>query len=144
MTCDDILDLVEPLAADELTPTEEVRAHLETYHSCAAALATARRIEATLAARLVVEAPARFSASVHQRIRRERWVAEQRVDLAGPHVEADAIEGAHAAEVLRHVGHADGIGEGCRGHRDTSGWGHDRPALLPQEEKGRRRLTCSS
>lgn len=80
MTCDDIRDLVEPLAADELTPTEEVRAHLETCPSCAAALATARRIEATLAARLVVEAPARFSASVHQRIRRERWVAEQRVD----------------------------------------------------------------
>ncbi len=80
MTCNDLLDLVEPIAADELTPTAEMRAHLETCPSCASARATARRIEATLAARLVVEAPPRFAASVHARIRRERWVAEQRVD----------------------------------------------------------------
>lgn len=80
MTCHEILDLVEPIAADELTPTDEMRGHLETCRSCAAALATARRIEATLAARLVLEAPPRFAASVHQRIRRERWVAEERVD----------------------------------------------------------------
>jgi anti-sigma factor RsiW len=80
MTCDDILDLIEPIAADDLTPSDEMRAHLESCPSCAAALATARRIEATLATRLVVEAPPRFAASVHQRIRRERWVEEQRVD----------------------------------------------------------------
>ena len=80
MTCDDVLDQIEALAAGDLTPTDALRAHLETCPSCASALATARRVEAALAARPVVEAPVRFAASVQARIRRERWVEEQRVD----------------------------------------------------------------
>lgn len=80
MTCDDVLNQIEPIAADELTPTGEVRAHLETCLSCAAALATARRIEASLAAWPEAAAPPRFASSVQQRIRRERWMLEQRVD----------------------------------------------------------------
>jgi anti-sigma factor RsiW len=80
MTCDDVLDRIEPLAAGDLTPTDALRAHLETCPSCAAALATARRIEGFLAARPAIDAPARFAAAVQARIRRERWVEEQRVD----------------------------------------------------------------
>ena len=80
MTCDDVLDLVEPLAGGDLPPTDDLRAHLESCPSCASALATARRIEAFLAARPVVEAPVRFAATVQGRIRRERWVEEQRID----------------------------------------------------------------
>ena len=80
MTCDDVLDQIEPLAAGDLTPTEALRAHLESCPTCASALATARRIEASLVARPTIEAPVRFAATVQGRIRRERWVEEQRVD----------------------------------------------------------------
>lgn len=80
MTCDDVLDQVEPLAAGDIVPTDALRAHFETCPSCASALATARRIEASLAARPIVEAPPRFAATVQGRIRRDRWLEEQRVD----------------------------------------------------------------
>ena len=71
-------------------------------------------------------------------------LAEQRVNLAGPDREADAVERPHAAEMLRHVGHADGIGEDCRGHRDIS---HDESLAIPpppQERRDRLGVTCSS
>ncbi len=96
MTCDDVLDKIEPLAAGDLTPTEALRAHLETCPSCASALATARRVETALAARPIVEAPVRFAATVQARIRRERWVEEQRVDRI--------FNGAIAAAILLAVG----------------------------------------
>lgn len=80
MTCDDVLNQVEAIAAGDLAAGEGARQHLETCPACAAALATATRIEAMLAARPVVEAPPRFVAAVQQRIRRERWQTEQRVD----------------------------------------------------------------
>jgi anti-sigma factor RsiW len=80
MTCEEVLDLVEPIAAGDVAVTDEVRAHLETCPACAAALATARRIEAALAGRPAPEAPARFTASVMSRIRSDRWQAEQQVD----------------------------------------------------------------
>jgi anti-sigma factor RsiW len=80
MTCSEILDQIEPIAAGDLTPTAAVREHLETCPSCAAALATARRIDASLAARPAVEAPVSFVAAVQARIRRDRWMLEQRVD----------------------------------------------------------------
>lgn len=79
MTCREVLDQVEAVAGgDEATPA--FRAHLERCVACAAALATARRIEAALAARPAPTAPARFSGVVLARVRRERWRAEQHVD----------------------------------------------------------------
>ena len=57
-----------------------MRAHFESCPRCAAALATARRIEDYLAARPVVPAPAKFTSTVLHRIRRERWRSEERVD----------------------------------------------------------------
>lgn len=80
MTCPAVLDLVEAIAAEDLIPSGEVRVHLETCPMCAAALATARRIEAALASRPVMQPPARLAAILQQRIRRERWTMEQQVD----------------------------------------------------------------
>jgi anti-sigma factor RsiW len=80
MTCKDALDLVEPVAGGDLVAQSDLRAHLETCPRCAGALASARRLEAMLAAREAPEAPVRFTAAVLQRIRRERWRSEQQVD----------------------------------------------------------------
>jgi anti-sigma factor RsiW len=80
MTCKDALDLVEPVAAGDVVPGADLRAHLETCPRCAGALASARRLEAMLAAREAPGAPARFTVVVLQRIRRERWRSEQQVD----------------------------------------------------------------
>ncbi len=80
MTCRDVLELIEPIAAGDLEPGADARAHLESCPGCAAALASARRLEAALVSREAPEPPARFAALVLQRIHRERWRAEQHVD----------------------------------------------------------------
>ena len=80
MTCADALDLVEAIAAGDVQPDAAARAHFESCPGCAAALATAKRLESALLAREAPEAPARFTAAVVQRIHRERWRAEQNVD----------------------------------------------------------------
>ena len=80
MTCHDVLDLVDAIAGGDAEVTPDVRTHVETCPRCAAALASARRIERALSAREAPAAPATFSASVSARIRRERWSAEQQVD----------------------------------------------------------------
>jgi anti-sigma factor RsiW len=80
VSCADVLDLVDAIASGEPVPGEDVRRHLETCARCAAALATARRIEALIAARPAPTAPARFTDNVRRRISRERWRAEQSVD----------------------------------------------------------------
>lgn len=80
MICHDVIELVEAIAAGDLEPDIDVRAHLESCPGCASALAAARRVEAALARREAPAAPARFSAMVLQRVRREQWRAEQQVD----------------------------------------------------------------
>ena len=80
MSCSDVLDLIEPIAAGDLRADEPVRAHLESCVTCAAALASAQRLEAALKAMEIPAAPATFAATVMQRIRRDRWQAEQNVD----------------------------------------------------------------
>jgi anti-sigma factor RsiW len=80
MTCKEAIEIVEAIAAGDVQPDAEVRAHLETCPGCASALAAARRVEAALARREAPAAPPRFSATVLQRVRRERWQAEQQVD----------------------------------------------------------------
>ena len=80
MTCKMALELVEPIASGDLEPDAAARAHFESCPQCAAALATARQREAVLAGRAAPAAPERFTSSVLQRIRRERWRAEQHVD----------------------------------------------------------------
>jgi len=82
MTCRDVQDLIEAVAAGDVPAGEAFRAHVETCVVCAAALASARAIEVALAARPAPAAPARFEALVAARIRNERWRAEQQVDRA--------------------------------------------------------------
>jgi len=81
MTCKEIADLIEPIAAGEFEPSAQARAHFESCPSCARMLATARRLEATLIAYRAPPVPDRFVATVLQRIRRERWRMEQNVDF---------------------------------------------------------------
>lgn len=80
MTCRDVLELVEAIAAGEVEPDDALRAHIESCPPCASALASARRIEALLETRPAPAPPARFTATVLQRIRVEQWRAEQHVD----------------------------------------------------------------
>lgn len=80
MDCRHVRENVEAIAGGDAPVTDDMRAHLESCPACAAALASARRIEALLSVRETPEPPARFTASVLQRIRRERWSAEQQVD----------------------------------------------------------------
>ena len=81
MTCSEVADLIEPIAASELEPTPDVRAHLESCPLCARMLASARRLDALLAALQPPPVPDRFVAAVLQRVRRERWRTERNVDL---------------------------------------------------------------
>lgn len=80
MTCRDVLECVEAVAAGDEAATPELRSHLEGCLTCAAALAEARRIEVALTVRPAPAAPPRFSAAVMSRIRQERWRSEQHVD----------------------------------------------------------------
>ena len=81
MMCREVADLIEPIAAGDLEPTQEVRAHFETCPSCALMLASARRLETVLVAYRPPPVPDRFVAAVLQRVRRERWRMERNVDL---------------------------------------------------------------
>lgn len=80
MLCKDVLDLIEPIASGDLQMDDVVRAHVETCPRCASALASARRLESMLNAVEVPQAPSAFTTLVLQRIRRDRWRSEQRVD----------------------------------------------------------------
>jgi hypothetical protein len=80
MTCNDAIDLVEAIAAGDVELAGEALEHVESCPRCAAALASARRIEAILTTRETPAAPPRFTPLVMARIRRERWRSEQAVD----------------------------------------------------------------
>jgi anti-sigma factor RsiW len=80
VTCKDALELVDAIASGDVEVDQHAREHFETCPRCASALASARRVEALLMARAAPPAPARFTQGVVQRIRRERWRAEQQVD----------------------------------------------------------------
>jgi hypothetical protein len=80
MTCREVDDLIEAVVAGDEPASEAFRSHVEGCVRCAAAVAAARQIELTLAARPVETAPVNFAATVVARIRRERWRSEQHVD----------------------------------------------------------------
>jgi anti-sigma factor RsiW len=80
VTCRDLLERIEPIAAGDQVLDDAMRTHLETCPGCSAALAAARRLDEYLAVRPVDVPPARFTATVLHRIRRERWRTEERVD----------------------------------------------------------------
>ncbi|HVD92206.1 MAG TPA: hypothetical protein VNC21_07990 [Vicinamibacterales bacterium] len=80
MTCQDVQERIEAVAAGDEAATDAFRAHVEGCLRCAASFARARRIEEALAGRPAPQAPSRFGASVAARIRGEYWRSEQQVD----------------------------------------------------------------
>src|SRR5207302_1407367 len=80
MFCDEVLDAIEPIAAGELTPDGRVAAHLTSCPNCAAALASARRVEQLLQARPIPKPAALFTTRTMALIRRRRWRREQFLD----------------------------------------------------------------
>jgi len=80
MFCDEVLEQVEPIAAGELMPSQRIADHLASCAGCAAALASARRVDALLRSRPVPPVPAQFSSRVMNRLRRTRWRSEQVLD----------------------------------------------------------------
>ena len=80
MFCDQVLEAIEPIAAGELTPGSRIAEHLASCRGCAAALESARRVDAWLRARPAPAAPAHFTSRVMSRIRRARWRSEQVLD----------------------------------------------------------------
>ena len=81
MFCDEALDVVEAIAADEVTPDGRVAAHLATCSNCASALDRAQKLERLLRARPVSQAPPQFTTRTLTRIRRARWRSEQFLDV---------------------------------------------------------------
>jgi len=80
VTCRDALHLVEAIAAADFEVGADVREHFESCPPCAAALASARRIEAALVSWPQASAPADLASAVLARVREERWTSEQRID----------------------------------------------------------------
>jgi anti-sigma factor RsiW len=80
MFCDQIVELLEPIAAGDLEPDEGVKRHLASCPHCAEALASARRVDHLLRTRGVPAPPAQFTSRTLARIRRDRWRREQFLD----------------------------------------------------------------
>jgi predicted anti-sigma-YlaC factor YlaD len=81
MFCDEALDAIEAIAADELTPDGRVAAHLAACPNCAAALVSARSLEQMLQRRRVPAAPPQFTSRTMARVRRARWRSDQFLDV---------------------------------------------------------------
>jgi len=80
MTCDEIADAIDLIAAGDLTADAAVSAHLSACGSCARSLDTARHLERLLRARPAPAAPAQFTSRLMRRVRRTSWRREQLVD----------------------------------------------------------------
>src|SRR5579862_9097978 len=81
MFCDEALDAVEAIAADDLAPEGRVAAHLASCPRCAAALESARALERMLQRRVVPVPPAQFTSRTLARVRRARWRSDQFLDV---------------------------------------------------------------
>lgn len=92
MFCDQVVELLEPIAAGDLATDEGVTRHLESCPHCAEALASARRVDHLLRTRNVPAPPAQFTSRTIGRIRRDRWRREQFFD-AGFNVATAAVIG---------------------------------------------------
>ena len=88
--CDEVLDVIEAVAAGEGASDARVAAHVATCASCAAALESARSLERLLRGRPVPRPPSQFTSRTLARVRRARWRSEQFVD-AGFNIAVVAI-----------------------------------------------------
>ena len=82
MFCDEVLDLIEAIAGNDIEPHGRVADHLASCRQCAAALESARRLEKLLHARPVPKAPQQFTGRIMARVRRARWRRERFVDAS--------------------------------------------------------------
>src|SRR5262245_15869251 len=80
MFCDEVLELVEPIAAGDMTADDRVTGHLASCANCAAALADARQLEQLLRHRVVPAPSPQFTTRIMGRLRRDRWRREQFLD----------------------------------------------------------------
>ena len=80
MFCDEALDAVEAIAAEDVQPDGRVAAHLATCPNCAAALVSARSLEERLRRRAVPAPSAQFTSRTLARVRRARWRSDQFLD----------------------------------------------------------------
>jgi hypothetical protein len=82
MTCAEVQDLIEAIAAGDVPVSGELASHLESCRTCASALEAATRIERALTELAVPSIPPHFVRNVRDAVRRDRWRYEQRVDRA--------------------------------------------------------------
>jgi len=80
MFCDQVVELLEPIAAGDLVPDEGIARHLASCVLCTEALAGARRVDQLLRARPIPAPSTQFTARTLARIRRDRWRREQFFD----------------------------------------------------------------
>jgi len=80
MFCDEILELIEPIAAGDLALDGRMSTHLASCAGCAAALESARGIERALQTRAAPRPTPQFTARIMSRLRRDRWRREQFLD----------------------------------------------------------------
>jgi hypothetical protein len=80
MGCDEVDLLIEDVAVGMDVPADAT-AHLASCARCQARLRLAQALERSLESRERLEPPPRFTAAVLARVRRERWRAEQLVDV---------------------------------------------------------------
>jgi len=90
MFCDEVLEVVEPIAEGELTPDGRVADHLATCPNCAAALDDAKRLDRLLRLRAAPKPPPSFTSRTVGRVRRAKWRSDQFLD-AGFNVAIGAI-----------------------------------------------------
>ena len=82
MVCTHLDELIEPIAAGDMVPDADTRAHLASCAACAHALELARQIDGVLAAQPVPDVGPAFTSRLMVRLRRERWRSEQYLDVA--------------------------------------------------------------
>ena len=82
MVCTHLDELIEPIAAGDVVPDADTRAHLASCAACAHALELARQIDGVLAAQPVPDLGPAFTSRLMIRLRRERWRSEQYLDVA--------------------------------------------------------------
>lgn len=80
-SCHDFADRVDRIVADGVSLDAAAAAHLESCAECRGLLRRARALDAALLARTVPEPPATFTTQALSAVRRERWRAEQFLDL---------------------------------------------------------------
>lgn len=81
MFCDQVLELVEPIASGDLIADAAVSAHLASCGQCAAVLEDARAVDRLLRQRAIPTPSPQFTTRTLARIRRDRWRREQFLDV---------------------------------------------------------------